>query len=220
MTKISRRKFLRLTALSLGSLVGSQVIAACSPTQPAAAPTNPPAAAATATPAATGTLPLPTVTQPPEAIPQDVRPLKVGSSVVSVVQSNRASVQDMSYADIQDLVKQAVDLAGGLGDILKDGQTVVLKPNIYGRVYAVNDQPMQPEANGLVTDWRVTKAVVELVRQINPSGKVYIMDGSALGNTAENMAALKYTPLDIPGVDAFLAIESDSGAWQDTSSSG
>ena len=220
MKKISRRKFLRLTALSLGSLVGSQVIAACSPTQPAAAPADPPAAPATTAPAATETILLPTATQPPEAIPQDVRPLKVGSSVVSVVQSNRASVQDMSYADIKDLVKQAVDLSGGLGDILKDGQTVVLKPNIYGRVYAVNDQPMQPEANGLVTDWRVTKAVVELVRQINPSGKVYIMDGSALGNTAENMAALKYTPLDIPGVDAFLAIESDSGAWQDTSSPG
>jgi uncharacterized protein (DUF362 family) len=137
-----------------------------------------------------------------------------------VVQSSRANASELQYSDIQQLVKQAVDLAGGLGDVLKNGQTVVLKPNIYGRVYAVKDKPMDPEASGLVTDWRVTKAVVELVRQVNPSGKVYVMDGSALGSTTENMVALRYTPQDIPGVDAFLAIETDSGAWQDTAAPG
>lgn len=32
------------------------------------------------------------------------------------------------------------------------------------------------EVNSLIEDWRETKAIVEMVREINPDGKLYIME--------------------------------------------
>ena len=36
----------------------------------------------------------------------------------------------------------------------------------------ISTGPIPAEVNGITTDWRVTKAVVELVREINPNGTV------------------------------------------------
>jgi uncharacterized protein (DUF362 family) len=216
MDKISRREFLRLAAAGLGTVMGGQVLAACSQTMAPQATSTADQAPAAAPPTPTSAPVLPTATQP--AAP--ARPIQVGSSTVSVVQSACAECKDIQVSDIQGMVRQAVDLAGGLQDIIQDGQTVVLKPNLYGKVYQVNGEPLAPEASGLVTDWRVTRAVVELVRELNPSGNVYVMEGSCLGSTAEIFQHLQYTAANIPGVDDFIAIESDSGAWQDTASPG
>lgn len=162
---------------------------------------------------------IPTVTARPDAsggkpfVPPDESP-------VSVVQSDRESVSDMTEEDVESLVREAVRLAGGLAGIVKNGDTVVLKPNLV--LMRENDRPdsplLDPEANGVTTDWRVTRAVARMVRELNPTGKIIIMENSAVGRTESVMAHLKYTPERIPEADAFLAIERDSGDWRDSAS--
>jgi uncharacterized protein (DUF362 family) len=226
MIKLSRREFLRLTATSLGSIAAGQLLAACSA---GASPTSIPTPASSTATQIAPAAPTPTFTVAPEistpaatiASTSGLR-TDLGRSSVAIIQSAKAQAKDIQYDEIKAMVKQAVDLAGGFGDALKDGQTVVIKPNLMGKSVPTNagDQMIPKEISGVVTDWRVTKAVVELVRQINPSGKVYVMEGSALQDTAGNMVYLNYTPENIPGVDQFLAIETDSGGWQDFASPG
>jgi uncharacterized protein (DUF362 family) len=221
MKKLSRREFLRLTAASLGSVTLGRFLAACSPVaiQSPSAPTTTPPPLPIITQAASTEAPTATLASTTTAPGMHI---DLGQSTVAVIQSSKAQAQDIQYDEIKAMVKKAVDLAGGFGDMLKDGQTVVIKPNLMGKSVPTNagDQMIPKEGSGVVTDWRVTKAIVELVRQTNPSGKVYVMEGSALQDTAGNMAYLNYTPEMIPGVDQFLAIETDSGGWQDFTSPG
>jgi len=51
-----------------------------------------------------------------------------------------------------------------------------------------------PNINGVTTDWRVTKAVAQLVRELNPNGRIYVMESSAFQQTRTTMVALNYTP--------------------------
>ena len=62
---------------------------------------------------------------------------------------------------------------------------------------------------------RVTKAVLKMVRELNPDGKVYIMEGSATGPTRDVMEYFHYTSEYMNGVDDFICLEEDCGAWQD-----
>ena len=145
------------------------------------------------------------------------------NSIVGIAQSSKANATDLTFDDIKALVREAVELAGGLEGIVKDGDTVVLKPNLVNmRDYCLpgwSGRLLEPEANGACTDWRVTKAVAQLVREINPSGKIYIMEGSA-ADTEEVFKHLKYTKENIPEADEILSIELDSGTWQDKNSDG
>jgi uncharacterized protein (DUF362 family) len=50
---------------------------------------------------------------------------------------------------------------------------------------------------------------VTIVREIDPTGKVYVMEGSAVP-TKIAFAHFKYNHEDIPGVDKFIAIEMDT----------
>lgn len=149
---------------------------------------------------------------------------KLPESTVAIVQSERPEAVDITEDEIRDMVREAVNRAGGFQGMIKDGQVVVLKPNlVYHKDYTLpgwQGRLLPAEANGVTTDWRVTKAVVELVREYNPHGKVYVMEGSAVSSTKLVMAALKYTKEFIPGVDEFIALEEDSGAWKDYNSPG
>lgn len=150
-------------------------------------------------------------------------PTQPPRSLVAIAQSTRKTTAELNEDDILALVRSAIEQAGGLEDIIRDGMTVVLKPNLV----TMNDytlpgwqgKPLSPLANGTTTDYRFTKAVVRCVRELNPNGKVLIMEGSSQPTKAV-MKALKYTKEFIPGVDEFLAIEEDSGAWQDFKSDG
>ena len=163
----------------------------------------------------------------PPPLPDLILPydkLKIDSnSIVGIAQSSKANAADLTFDDIKELIRKAVELAGGLDGIVKDGDTVVLKPNLVNmRDYCLpgwNGRPLEPEVNGACTDWRITKAVAQLVREINPSGKIYIMEGSA-ADTEEVFKHLKYTKENIPEADEILSIELDSGAWQDKNSDG
>ncbi|MCK5307129.1 MAG: hypothetical protein KAJ73_00825, partial [Zetaproteobacteria bacterium] len=115
-------------------------------------------------------------------------------TTVALVQSEVRDASEFDYPEIRKVVREAVSLAGGLTNVIKDGDVVVLKPNIVAtrgapRMTFLDFDAYKPklqiqrEMNGITTDYRVTKAVVELVREINPSGKVYVMEGSAWGQT-------------------------------------
>ncbi|MCX7921737.1 MAG: DUF362 domain-containing protein [Clostridia bacterium] len=153
-------------------------------------------------------------------VPDKAAPLSTlsGQSIVSVVQSSKALATDIQPDEISSMVRKAVELGGGFEGLIKDGQTVVIKPNLVQKHSDITGKLFDKELNGITTDWRVTKAVVELVREYNPNGKVYVMEGSAGDGTKATMEHLNYTPEYIPGVDEFIAIEEDSGGWQEFSS--
>lgn len=150
-------------------------------------------------------------------------PVFLPVSTVAIVQSAVEKAEDITYPEIHALVKEAVTLAGGFEGLISDGDTVVLKPNLVTMADFTlpgwKGIPLDPEANGTTTDYRITRAVVELVREVNPNGKVYVMEGSSVPT---EMAFLhhRYTHNDIPGVDEFIAIEKDSGGYKDTGSPG
>jgi uncharacterized protein (DUF362 family) len=118
------------------------------------------------------------------------------------------------------MVEQAINLSGGFKELIKDNQVVVLKPNLVQMHVDSTGQPFDKELNGATTDWRVARAVAEMVRKYNPNGKIYIMEGSGGDATRKTMEHLHYTPEYMPMVDEFIAIEEDSGKWQDFSSKG
>ncbi|HHV58743.1 MAG TPA: hypothetical protein GXX49_00305 [Clostridiaceae bacterium] len=105
--------------------------------------------------------------------------LKMKRSLVAIVRSEKEQAKDITSDEIKQMVRNAVNLAGGLKDIVKDGQTVVIKPNLVQKHNDVTGELFAKEMNGITTDWRVTAAVVEMVRELNPNGIVYVMEGSA-----------------------------------------
>jgi uncharacterized protein (DUF362 family) len=139
-------------------------------------------------------------------------------SRVALVRSGKERPEELGYGDIKAMVRRAVELAGGFGGLIRDGSTVVLKPNLVTPFdYTLpgwKGRPLKPEVNGTTTDYRVARAVVELVRELDPRGKVYVMEGSAF-STRECMRRLLYDHEHIPGVDEFIALEEDSGGWKD-----
>ena len=80
---------------------------------------------------------------------------------------NKTTVSIVRVNDINESVKRAVELAGGLG--IKEGDTVVIKPNAKSQ---------SPPGYGIVTDPRIIEAVVDLsFRQ--GAKKVKIADGAS-----------------------------------------
>lgn len=75
-----------------------------------------------------------------------------------------------SDAEVEAMVREAVQLAGGLGSVIHPGDVVVIKPNLV--------QDVHPD-RGWVTDPRVTRAVVRLVQEAG-AGTVYIAEGTAI----------------------------------------
>ncbi len=135
------------------------------------------------------------------------------TATVAIASSNKSKAEDFTFSDIKSMVTEAVNLAGGLKDIIKDGQVVVLKPNLMCLYINSTGEKLQPNINGVTTDWRVTKAVAQLVREVNPNGRIYVMESSAFQQTRTNMAALNYTLEKIPEVDDFICFE-ESGTYE------
>lgn len=133
-------------------------------------------------------------------------------SIVTIAKSGKAKAVDITAEEIEAMVRAA---AGDLNTVVKNGQTVVLKPNLVQMKVDSTGELLDQEVNGITTDWRVTKAVMKMVRELNPDGNVYIMEGSASGPTSEVMKYFHYTPEEIKGADGFICLERDCGSWQD-----
>ena len=74
---------------------------------------------------------------------------------------------DITYEQIEAMVRRAIELAGGLDSIIQPGDMVLLKPNIVDP---------EPPGSGEITDVRVVKAVIKIVDEIN-HGNIEIVVG-------------------------------------------
>lgn len=83
-------------------------------------------------------------------------------SVVSVVKVGQ---------DVEAAVREAIQMAGGLEDLISSKSRVLIKPNIASR---------DRSGTGKVTDARVTEAVTKIVQRQKPA-KIVIGEGSAIG---------------------------------------
>jgi uncharacterized protein (DUF362 family) len=133
-----------------------------------------------------------------------------GKYVVAMLQSTQAQATDITQDEIRSLVTDAITQAGGLG-FLKSGQTVVVKPNLLVSTSDGRSTLLPVTVNGVTADWRVSKAVTELVRaQIGPTGKILIMEGST-ESTTQAFSRLGYTAANFgTDVDEFIALEGTS----------
>jgi uncharacterized protein (DUF362 family) len=135
---------------------------------------------------------------------------------VSIVKSEESDVVNIDKFEVETMVREAVNEAGGLDDIITDGDTVVLKPNIV--LYDYRGLALSTSANGMVTDWRVVAATAKIVRELDPHGTIFVMEGTGGASTSGAYMLLNYTKALIPEVDAFLALEDVSGNFQEFSS--
>ena len=133
---------------------------------------------------------------------------------VALVQSSREKADDLDYEDIKSMVEEAVELAGGLDDLIEDGDVVVLKPNLVCVWINSTGEQLPPDVNGITTDWRVTRAASEIVRELNPNGKILVMESSAFQVTRMAMDSLNYTRDHMPEVDEFICLE-ESGGYEE-----
>lgn len=133
-------------------------------------------------------------------------------STVSIIRSEKAQAFQITEEEIETMVREA---AWDLNTVVKNGQTVVLKPNLVQMIVDSTGELLDQEVNGITTDWRVTKAILKMVRELNPDGKVYIMEGSATGPTSKVMEHYHYTQEYMEGVDGFISLEEDCGGWRD-----
>lgn len=151
-------------------------------------------------------------TSVPSIAGKQIKEAAFSGSTVTIARSSKAQAVDITEAEIESMVRTA---AADLGTVVKNGQTVVLKPNLVQMIVDSTGERLDQEVNGITADWRVTKAVLKMVRELNPDGKVYIMEGSATGPTRDVMEYFHYTPEYMEGVDGFICLEEDCGAWRD-----
>ncbi|MFA6111317.1 MAG: DUF362 domain-containing protein, partial [Candidatus Latescibacterota bacterium] len=103
---------------------------------------------------------------------------KPGASVVGLVASDYERLDapaprdaQLSEAQVENQVRYAVALSGGLRNAIPgDAEWVVVKPNIV---------ELKEPGSGVITDWRVVKAVVKLVHEAVPQARVTIAEGGA-----------------------------------------
>ena len=211
-------------AITTAALLTTVACGPIAPTETPALPPDPPALSAltpqpfTPIPAATQATISPIITATPSATPAPTAAPYAyeDGSETAIVRADVTRAEDLTEADIEDLVRQAVALSGGLEGIVFNGATVVLKPNLVQMRVDSTRELLDQEVNGVTADWRVTRAVAKMVCELNPDGLIYVMEGSATGRTKDVMEHFHYTKEHMPEVDAFFGLEEDSGAWQDT----
>jgi uncharacterized protein (DUF362 family) len=133
-------------------------------------------------------------------------------ATVAIVKADKENAEDVTDEELESMIRQAVEMSGGLEDIVTDGDVVVLKPNMVSTSAPNGDLPLT--ANGMITDYRVVAIVAEIVRELNPTGSILVMEGSA-ANTISGFVAMNYNKTSIPDADEILAIDECSGDWME-----
>jgi uncharacterized protein (DUF362 family) len=140
-------------------------------------------------------------------------------ATVAIIQSDKAKAADITSDDIDRMIRQAVDMAGGFDTLIHEGDLVVIKPNVIA-ARAQNDSysnAFPKEANGIATDYRIIQVVVNMVREKNQSGKIIMIEGSGYGLTRKNINAIGYDK--ITGLDSIICLDENITKWYNTSSS-
>lgn len=133
-------------------------------------------------------------------------------SKVAISKSTKLDAKQVTYAELETMIREVVAGAGGLNDIITDGDVVVLKPNLV--TYPKDkDKNIIKQVNGMVSEWRVVDIVAKLVKEINPNGKCVVMEGS-VKVTTDVYRVMGYFD-SITHVDEFFAFEDISGDWED-----
>lgn len=140
-----------------------------------------------------------------------------GVSGVFIVKSQEQRSENITKVEIESMVKTALQYTN-FSSVIKDGMTVVLKPNLVQMVISSTNTYLSQEVNGITTDWRITAAIAKQARILNPTGKIYVLEGSSDGKTTNVMEYYHYTKEFMPEVDDFLCMEDDCGDWRDYSS--
>lgn len=128
---------------------------------------------------------------------QDPSSDQTAETQVSIVQSTNSSLphpipldQEPTKDEIEDMVRLAVDLLGGMDQYASGCSLVVIKPNIV---------ELTPSGSGVVTDANVVRAIAKLVFEANPDAHVVI--GEAAGGWCPD-SSLSHHP-SIPVGDGF-----------------
>ena len=117
-------------------------------------------------------------------------------SVVSIVKTPKSP----SEKEIDTSVRKAIELAGGLTDIISSGDTVLIKPNLIS--------PSHPDT-GTTTDPRVCKSIANMVREIG--AKPIIAESSGIGtDTEEAIKVAGYSKLRDDGFEGVF-VRNDNG---------
>lgn len=85
----------------------------------------------------------------------------------------------LSYEQVRDMVFRAISLAGGPERQIKPGSWVVIKPNIVAL------RPRPSYRTGDITDFRVTRAVVEYVARHSRAGRITVAEGGSYRSTSD-----------------------------------
>jgi uncharacterized protein (DUF362 family) len=111
-------------------------------------------------------------------------------SKVSVVKTSSRP----DYSQIRKAVEKALDLIGGIGDLIKPGKTVLLNPSWVA-------PPTEPE-KGCITQPEVTRAVADIVREMG--ARPIIAESSAVGvDTQKVIDGSGYRTLKEKGYEIF-----------------
>jgi len=92
--------------------------------------------------------------------------------------AQRVAISRVENNDVETAVRRAIELAGGLRELITPHSQVLVKPNLV--------QPA-PSGSGCVTDARVVEAVTRAVLEMAPRS-VIIADGSAAGYDTEGFS--------------------------------
>lgn len=79
----------------------------------------------------------------------------------------------LDYDRVREMVWQAIEYAGGFGERIRPGSWVVIKPNI------VFLRPQPGYRAGDITDFRVTRAVLEYVARNSRAGRITVAEGGS-----------------------------------------
>ena len=109
------------------------------------------------------------------SVPSPAQKVAVIASDNSLLKSPVSiTTSTLTFQQIKSMVKQAIDLVGGISAYIQLGDTVLIKPNIVGAKLT---------GDGENTDIRVVKAIMSIIYDTYANScKIYIGEGSARSN--------------------------------------
>ncbi|MDA3891086.1 MAG: DUF362 domain-containing protein [Salinivirgaceae bacterium] len=135
-------------------------------------------------------------------------------AIVGIVQSDKSDAYDIDFEELNTMVREAVNLAGGFDTLIHEGDTVVLKPNVISS-RSESGVIFPQTANGIATDYRIIQIVANMVRELNTTGQIFIIEASGNGVTRKNFEELGY--FNVTGIDSIILLDEFEGDWYDTS---
>ena len=155
--------------------------------------------------------------------------IRQGRTTVSIVRSDDETLSepvsldtDITYAQIEEMTRKAIELGGGMDGLVKAGDIVLVKPDLVDP---------EPSGVGETTDVRVIKAVIRVLNEVAPGEIEFVIgEGSPRPMDYElpysNYSSPSWTELwDVCGFQDLLTdpdmdginfrLENLNGPWED-----